>query len=428
MVAHQKIGRIGHPGYKPRRWCAVCGLSASKSHPYVCCDGETDCRNVCHIACLGDRDAYTCDVTQQLRQEANIDAAVVYEDEDVEETPDTPAPPPFPPVDDIDAPTFSEDVDNERQEYMAMDREELVSLTLRLKQEVMGNKNVIQSLTLQRDWIIEKKAQVLDILEFIETLSDARDADARRSTRTIGTSAAGSWIDKSWEKACRSSERWRQWWESENTKRLPPSRVGLTPPTLSTATNTSPTTAAATTVAATIAAATSTTPITSLTPNPANNGALPTATSSTSTTASPSTPPAQHNNQAAARNPTNNSGGRKRQAKKSHTGRGARMTPPAAQNAPLPRPRHPPPPRGRRGCEYCLRPGHSREECFSRIADARQEAILRRVLAEGRRNGYAPHPQPPAPFRGDSGWQHRQWEEQPRSQRGWTSAPWESEY
>ncbi|MPC31736.1 hypothetical protein E2C01_025033 [Portunus trituberculatus] len=95
MATHRKIVRIEYPGYRPRRWCAVCGLSASKSDPYICCDGETDCHNVCHITCLGDRDVHTCEETQQLRHEVNIDTGVLYENGDIEEAPDTPAPPPL---------------------------------------------------------------------------------------------------------------------------------------------------------------------------------------------------------------------------------------------------------------------------------------------------------------------------------------------
>ncbi|MPC31737.1 hypothetical protein E2C01_025034 [Portunus trituberculatus] len=157
-----------------------------------------------------------------------------------------------------------------------MDKEELISRTLRLKQEVMENKSTIQSLSLQRDWIIEKKAQVMDILEFIETISDARDADTRRTTRTIdSTSANASWIDKSWAKVCSSPERWKQWWESDNTKRLPPSRLGLTPPTHTTATDTSSTVAVVT--------------ISSDSHTPANNSSTASSASSTSSTVSTST-------------------------------------------------------------------------------------------------------------------------------------------
>ena len=62
---------------------------------------------------------------------------MLYENEDIEEAPDTPAPPSASPVGDVNAPTFSKDVDNEQLEFTEMDEEELVSLTLRRKQEAM---------------------------------------------------------------------------------------------------------------------------------------------------------------------------------------------------------------------------------------------------------------------------------------------------
>ena len=77
-----------------------------------------------------------------------------------------------------------------------MEKEELVTHTLRLKQEVSRNNSKIQSLTLQRDCILDKKPQVLEILHLIEALSDAKDADACRTTCTVGTTAVVNTIDK----------------------------------------------------------------------------------------------------------------------------------------------------------------------------------------------------------------------------------------
>ena len=116
---------------------------------------------------IPDRDVYICDETQELHHKVNIDKRVLYEDEDIKEPPDTPTLPPVSPVDDVKAPTFSEDVDNKRLEFMEMDKEEMVSLTLSPKRNVMKNKDKIQSLTLQHDWIIEENAHVMNILNFM---------------------------------------------------------------------------------------------------------------------------------------------------------------------------------------------------------------------------------------------------------------------
>lgn len=86
--------------------------------------------------------------------------------------------------------------------------------TLRLQQEVSRNNSMIQSLTIQRDWILDKKSQVLDILHLIEALSDAKVEDERRTTRSIGTTAIATSIDNAWANACAVSPRIREWWES----------------------------------------------------------------------------------------------------------------------------------------------------------------------------------------------------------------------
>ena len=153
MSTHTKIVRINHPGYCPKRWCAVCGKAATKNAPYVCCDGETDCPNVCHATCLGDRETFTCTETQQLRQVANINVTVSYVDGDISAAAPTPS---APPAEDEEAPVIHEE-DTDRQMYMEMEKEAIVTDTLRFKHELSRSHIIIQSLTLQRDWILEKK-------------------------------------------------------------------------------------------------------------------------------------------------------------------------------------------------------------------------------------------------------------------------------
>ena len=98
--------------------------------------------------------------------------------------------------------------------------------TLHLKNEVSRNSSMIQSLTLQRDWILDKKPQMLDILNLIQALSDVRDADERKSIRTIGTTAVATSIDNAWANACASSPSIKQWWESDRPRRLPRGCLG----------------------------------------------------------------------------------------------------------------------------------------------------------------------------------------------------------
>ncbi len=228
MAAHQKISRISHPGYCPRRWCAVCGRTAtSKQAAFVFCEGEPDCSNVCHASCLGARETYTCSETQQLRSEANIEDEVTYVDtappapsnEDGDTATDAALPPSLPDVDD-DAPSI-EGGDTEHQAYMEMPKEELVAHALSLKQEVSRQNTVVQSLTLQRDWIIGQEPQLLEFLQLIQALKDAKDADGERSTRTMATTAIASSIDNAWARKCTSSPAARLWWDSDRPRGTP---------------------------------------------------------------------------------------------------------------------------------------------------------------------------------------------------------------
>lgn len=429
MAAHQKIARINHPGYCPRRWCAVCGRAATKNSAFLFCEGEADCPNVCHATCLGDREHYACTETQQLRQEAGVDVEVAYVDvtspdhntEAGATQPDTPSDatlPSSPPVDDDES--HSIESEDERRQYMQLDKEEVVDHCLRLKQEVSKQHAIIQSLTTQRDWIIDRKPQVLEVLQLMEALSDARDADERRSTRTIGTSAIPELIDRDWGSRCTSSPSVKQWWESDLPRRLPKRRLGA-PTTPNTAT----------------------TSATTNTPQPTTSSAHSLNVTTTTTAASPastpaavppSTQPSQHidtNQIGTTTAPSRNAKNKKRG--KLHTNSERGTAPPPASSTAQPRqppraslhaqPRYSPPKaHSRPTCQYCLRPGHYAETCFSRAADARQEALLRRVLAEGRLDRQPPHhnPQlPHAPFR-DSDRQHQRWEEQPEYHRDWS--------
>ncbi|MPC95634.1 hypothetical protein E2C01_090853 [Portunus trituberculatus] len=47
---------------------------------------------------------------------------------------------------------------------METQKEELVAHALSLKQEVSRQNTVVQSLTLQKDWLIDRKPQLLEVL------------------------------------------------------------------------------------------------------------------------------------------------------------------------------------------------------------------------------------------------------------------------
>ena len=159
-----------------------------------------------------------CEDTQELRRMCSIEDAVVYlpfdPDENAFTTP--PAPNEDDGGDDVDA-----DVGvDERQHYREMDKQDLISYTLRLQEEVTTKNILIQSLTLQRDWILEKQTHIAELYELMESLADCKKSYARVSSRSIATTATSSSIQKTWEKACASLDRWRQWWQSGRPKPL----------------------------------------------------------------------------------------------------------------------------------------------------------------------------------------------------------------
>ena len=151
---HRAIKRRDLPGYCPQRWCAVCGKAAAKTAPYVRCEGRNDCPNVCHSSCLGDRDLYVCDDTQELRRLWNIEDAVAYLPLITNEDPPTL---PAATNDCTESGDATLEVDP-RQHFREMDKEDLISHNIRLQNEVTKKNNIIQSLTLQRDWILDKKS------------------------------------------------------------------------------------------------------------------------------------------------------------------------------------------------------------------------------------------------------------------------------
>ncbi|MPC95241.1 hypothetical protein E2C01_090443 [Portunus trituberculatus] len=168
MADHRLIKRRDLPGYCPQRWCAVCGKAATKTVAYVRCEGRRDCPNVCHSSCLGDQDAYMCGDTQELRRLCNIEDVVVYlhPDEDV------PTPPAHPPNEGDDGNDVNTEEVDEWQHYRVMGKEDPISYALHLGKELTRKNNIIQSLTLQRDWILEKKTHVAELNEFMEVLTE----------------------------------------------------------------------------------------------------------------------------------------------------------------------------------------------------------------------------------------------------------------
>lgn len=62
---------------------------------------------------------------------------------------------------------------------MQLEKEELITTIIQLQNKVMKDSNVIQSLCLHRDWIIDKKLQLMELLGLMDTLTDAGQAAER---------------------------------------------------------------------------------------------------------------------------------------------------------------------------------------------------------------------------------------------------------
>lgn len=77
-----------------------------------------------------------------------------------------------------------------------MMKRELVSAFVNLQEEVSSDNNMVQSLRLQRDWVINKQTEVMEILELIGTLKDARDAETRATCHSVAITARPSSIDQ----------------------------------------------------------------------------------------------------------------------------------------------------------------------------------------------------------------------------------------
>ena len=146
-----------------------------------------------------------CADTKELRTNNGIEDPVTY----LTGNPSTP------PADNGN----DEDGDEVRQHLREMNKEDLISSFIHVQKgmtnaqkEVTKCNNIIQSLRLQRDWIIDKKPQLMEFLELIDTLTDARDAEASVSSHTVATTVTPNSIEKTWDEVCASSDYWRQWW------------------------------------------------------------------------------------------------------------------------------------------------------------------------------------------------------------------------
>ena len=369
----------------------------------------------------------------------NIDDAVTYDTDHPDTEEAGPSTSTSPPVNDNDV----EEEDN-RLLLMEMEKEELVSLTMKLQGEVSRSNNVINSLRLQREWVINKKPQLLELLDLIETLSDASKAEEQCSTRSIAATANPSLIDKTWGEACSSSEHRKQWWQSgkpkplrgaSNTAHNPNTRLGNT----TTAPADTNTTQNIATQCSNPPSNSNTTPANSkITPENTNTQARNTVSTginprncncsnnnSTTTTIDHNNNNNNHNgNKNNNNNNYNNSNNMKKWRKTLKRQRPWKPDPTLDVAPPTRHQAHPRPLSthgGYRGgnsscCDYCFRPGHNAENCYTRATDHRQEMMLRRVLTEnwGREQ---PAPQPPFhdPLQAPTRYQSSRWQT-PRKQ------------
>ena len=414
---HTKIAWAGHTGVPGSRYCCVCSYTV-REKPSVSCS-QADCPNVACKGCCAEN-TFCCTNTSQLRTARGITRQVIYEPQD------SPSLPLTPPQDQESTPTQQLSPDNEdtaiKEELLANPPEELVDIILRQRSEIYSLKSTLDAYKHHSSRVLQHRAALVEALNTLDGLAQVQQVAPSPAAATHACSALPSKIDSDWQEVCASHQGWADWWNSGKPKPLRKVTSDTSPPR--NAPDSSPPPRPSTTTATT--AATETAGRSNPPPR------RPAATNATN--ASTITHPAA-NRESTRRSPQNQHHYNSRRQDNRYQGsqpfcgrcrqRGhtsGRCSVVVCDYC------------GRRGhhidqcrtrqseesrwleCSYCLRRGHDESRCYTRVSEARQERLLRAILAEHHQP--APHPQPaptqPAPYRADlAGATHPAWSQPP---------------
>lgn len=204
---YEKIERPrGRPGYRPRTWCSVCGKTASLEADKRC--QVADCPNICHIACLEEELDFNCEITGQLRGNQGITDPVTFYTERV----NTEVIPP--------EVIITQDNEEEDADLHQLQKEELVDLVKKLRQELAATKTRLGRYKTVIDQLPEKRSILVEAISIIDTLVATQASIEEVQQRTIASSAYPNRIDQDWEKHIEGNDELYIWWTSEKIKKL----------------------------------------------------------------------------------------------------------------------------------------------------------------------------------------------------------------
>lgn len=420
---HSKIAWAGQAGFPGARYCCVCSYS-TRDKPVTPC--TEDCPNSVCRECYSDA-RFCCSQTAELRSARGFSRPVTYE----LSSPNTTEPEETNQPDEQEQDVQAEEEENVVQHLVTTStKEELARQLIQLQQETQRQKLIITRYREQRKLVLSQKTALEKTLSLLEQVENSELEQSPPQIASIATSALPSKIDKDWEGVCSESLSWRNWWASGKPRKLDKFTVCL-PLTQSVEVATDPD---------------------SSDNSSSDNTAASNATTATNSTASEGAAQASNceatgaaassdNNRNAPRPSTNGAepeGGRARNRNIQNNARGVntnrqpqerrgtdRRQRQGEERNPANAPRrgysrptasppshrrqgrqgaqgqeHRPAPRRRRDnevCDYCSRRGHTSEECYARAADARQEQLLRRVIAEVRQPISSHLPPSPGP-------------------------------
>ena len=196
----------GRPGYRPKYWCSVCGKAAKLEVDQACI--IDNCRNICHIGCLGEYEVFNCENTSQLRELHGIPHHITY----YIDRPDTPA-----------APVNVEDQDlqdeDSQDELNQLQKEELVVVVKQLRKELSTTKTKLMRYKTIVDELPEKRNILVNAIAIIDSLVATQASIEEVQQRTIASSAYPDRIDQDWEKHIEEHDEVYTWWSAEQTKK-----------------------------------------------------------------------------------------------------------------------------------------------------------------------------------------------------------------
>lgn len=213
---HRLIARPpGLPGYAPSRWCAVCGKKTTDK-PVVHCSAS-DCPNIVHVNCLGDKTSFDCPEVGDLRTAQGINAQVAYHEPTTSDQQENVVTPDTAPDDDTLSDSFEGPSDDD---LLKLQPTELVSIIRNLQGELVKKSKALHLYSSFSNNIGGVRDQVVNVLSFIDKIAASHSSLEDHSVRSIAASARPNRIDDEWLDHVTSNQETQTWWTSSKPKPL----------------------------------------------------------------------------------------------------------------------------------------------------------------------------------------------------------------